>query len=136
MSWCSNFKMHWNSTKINYGSHFRGHLTTMCIEFCYCLTPRVDKNRHFLTPSHPHLVHVVIEWPLKMSNVNRLYHFYLPLGCCFHCWVPKHLAIWGAPECQKSWQGQAYMVGIICSPPDWNRKSAKKWLGVFDSQCH
>ena len=25
----------------------------------------VDKNRHFLTPSPPHLVHVVFEWPLR-----------------------------------------------------------------------
>ena len=26
----------------------------------------VDKNRHFLTPSPPHLVHVVIECPLSV----------------------------------------------------------------------
>ena len=29
-------------------------------------TLSVDKNRHFLTPSPPHLVHVVIECPLSM----------------------------------------------------------------------
>jgi hypothetical protein len=37
----------------------------------------------------------------------------------------------GAPECQKSWLGHAYVVGIICSPPEWERVtfSAKNWLG-------
>ena len=33
-----------------------------CVDSFYTLS--VDKNRHFLTPSPPHLVHVVIEWPL------------------------------------------------------------------------
>ena len=52
----------------------RGHSTTTWTEFCHFLTPppcvdsfytlSVDKNRHFLTPSPPHLVHVVIECPL------------------------------------------------------------------------
>ena len=33
-----------------------------CVDSFYTLS--VDKNRHFLTPSPPHLVHVVIECPL------------------------------------------------------------------------
>ena len=33
-----------------------------CADIFYALS--VDKNRHFLTPSPPHLVHVVIECPL------------------------------------------------------------------------
>ena len=36
--------------------------TTTCMDSFYTLS--MDKNRHFLTPSPPHLVHVVIEWPL------------------------------------------------------------------------
>ena len=45
----------------------RGHSTTTWTEFCHLgqfLHPKVVKNRYFLTPSPPHLVHVVIEWPL------------------------------------------------------------------------
>ena len=34
----------------------------LCVNSFYTLN--VDKNRHFLTHSPPHLVHVVIEWPL------------------------------------------------------------------------
>ena len=55
-----------------------GHSTTTWTEFCHLLTPPpcvdsfytlgVDKNRHFLTPSPPHLVHVVIECPLSSQN--------------------------------------------------------------------
>ena len=35
---------------------------TPCVDSFYTLS--VNKNRHFLTPSPPHLVLVVIEWPL------------------------------------------------------------------------
>ena len=63
----------------------RGHSTTTWTEFCHFLTPppscvdsfytlSVDKNRYFLTPS-PHLVHVVIEWPLKRFHVH-VYHLH------------------------------------------------------------
>ena len=37
-----------------------------CMDSFYTLS--VDKNRHFLTRSHPHLVHVVIEWPPIMNS--------------------------------------------------------------------
>ena len=37
-----------------------------CVDSFYTLS--VDKNRHFLTPSPPHLVHVVIECPLTDEN--------------------------------------------------------------------
>jgi hypothetical protein len=30
----------------------------------------MDKNRHFLTPLPPHLVHVVIEWPLTVLKAD------------------------------------------------------------------
>ena len=40
-----------------------------CQDGFYTLS--VDKNRHFLTPSPPHLVHVVIEWPLDKSLTSR-----------------------------------------------------------------
>ena len=64
----------------NVRQHVRGHSTTTWTEFCHFLVPppscvdsfytlSVDKYRHFLTPSPPHLVHVVIEWPLRaLSN--------------------------------------------------------------------
>ena len=54
------------------------HITNNCV-FCWytvCIvlysfcTLSVDKNRHFLTPSPPHLVHVVIECPLSMPSDN------------------------------------------------------------------
>ena len=53
----------------------RGHSTTTWTEFCHFDPPNawtiytlsVDKNIHFLTPSPPHLLHVVIEWPLTTS---------------------------------------------------------------------
>ena len=35
-------------------------------------TVSVDKNRHFLTPSPPHLVHVVIEWPLNDMTLSEI----------------------------------------------------------------
>ena len=35
-----------------------------CVVSFYTIS--VDKNRHFVTPSPPHLVHVVIECPLSM----------------------------------------------------------------------
>ena len=38
-----------------------------CVDSFYTLS--VDKNGHFLTPSPPHLVHVVIEWPLMCKNI-------------------------------------------------------------------
>ena len=41
-----------------------------CVDSFYTLN--VDKNRDFLTPSSPHLVHVVIEWPL-MAILRSLY---------------------------------------------------------------
>ena len=71
----------------------RGHSTTTWTEFCHFLTPRtvldsfytlsVDKNRHFLTPSPPHLVHVVIECPLKwkilLRNIESVKHETFPI---------------------------------------------------------
>ena len=42
-----------------------------CVDNFYTLS--VDKNRHFLTPSPPHLVHLVIEWPF-----NIIYYFVRP----------------------------------------------------------
>ena len=53
----------------------RGHSTTTWTEFCNFLTPlpfvrtvlypERGQKQTFLTPSPPHLVHVVIEWPLS-----------------------------------------------------------------------
>ena len=53
----------------------RGHSTTTWTEFCHFSTPcvdsfytlSVDKNIHFLTPSPPHLVHIVNEWPPRVE---------------------------------------------------------------------
>ena len=63
----------WSATT-NLHAIQRGHSTTWWTEFCHFLTHppncrdsfytlSVDKNRHFLTPSPPHLLHVVIECP-------------------------------------------------------------------------
>ena len=41
-----------------------------CADSFYIVS--VDKNRHFLTPSPPHLVHVVIEWPQRLKNVKNM----------------------------------------------------------------
>ena len=41
-----------------------------CMDSFYILS--MDKNRHFLTPSPPHLVHVVIECPLRWTNTYRV----------------------------------------------------------------
>ena len=53
-----------------------------CVDSFYTLS--VDKKRHFLTPSPPHLVHVVIEWPLIISYED-------PLSVCIrfwkYCWI-------------------------------------------------
>ena len=57
----------------------RGHSTTTWTQFCHfftsalpCLdnfyTLSMDKNRHFFTPSPPHLFHIVIEWPLTKKK--------------------------------------------------------------------
>ena len=60
--------------KLDLRIFIRGHSTTTWTKFCDFLTPPpcVDKNRHFLTPS-PHLVHIVIEWPLN----GRLFALFL-----------------------------------------------------------
>ena len=51
---------------------YKGAFKTTWSEFWKVFTPmdslytlRVDKNRYFLTPSSPHFVHIVIEWPLR-----------------------------------------------------------------------
>ena len=36
-------------------------------------TLSVDKNKHFLTPSPPHIVHVVIKWPLILNNQSSIF---------------------------------------------------------------
>jgi len=41
-----------------------------CVDTFYTLS--VDKNRHFFTPS-PHLVHVVIEWPLSRFSMKSTF---------------------------------------------------------------
>ena len=41
-----------------------------CVDSFYTLS--MDKNRHFLTPSPPHLVHIVIECPLIKRLQNRI----------------------------------------------------------------
>ena len=74
------------------GIVLRGHSTTTWTEFCRFLPPPpcvdssytlgVDKNRYFLTPS-PHLVHVVIEWPLtylKIQQTTVIFSKYFLLG--------------------------------------------------------
>ena len=57
--------------KIEVRRCIRGHSTTTWTEFCHFLTPLPLREQflypergHFLTPSPPHLVHLVIEWPL------------------------------------------------------------------------
>ena len=66
------------SSNLLYGI-LRGHSTTTWTEFCHFLMPpppcmgsfytlRVDRNRYFLTPSPPHLAHLIIEWPLIKIN--------------------------------------------------------------------
>ena len=39
---------------------------SLCVDSFYTLS--VDKNRRFLTPSPPHLIHVVIEGPLEQNS--------------------------------------------------------------------
>jgi hypothetical protein len=52
---------------------FGGHSTTTRTKFGHYLTapgqflyPERGQNRHFLTTSPHHLVHVIIEWPLSL----------------------------------------------------------------------
>ena len=66
----------------------RGHLTTMWEEFCHCLTPSLHgqflyyergQKQTFFDPLPPHLVHVVIEWPLtwvQRTNVLRRFVYF------------------------------------------------------------
>ena len=42
-----------------------------CVDSFYTLS--VGKNRHFLTPSPPHLVHVVIECPLRQGKRPKVH---------------------------------------------------------------
>ena len=63
----------------------RGHSTTST-EF-YSLI--VDKKRKFLTPPPPHLVHIVIEWPLMSTlriqkGLTRFKKFFL-------IWIPSNI---------------------------------------------
>ena len=43
-----------------------------CVDIFYILS--VDKNRHFMTPFPPHLVHVVIELPLTLIDFYGIKH--------------------------------------------------------------
>ena len=62
------------SIKFQYDIEFRGHSTTTWTEFCHFLTPSPFREQFlypergqkqtFFDPLPPHLVHVVIEWPL------------------------------------------------------------------------
>ena len=45
-------------------------LTSLRGQFLY---PERGQNRHFLTPYPPHLVHVVIEWPLIAKNIQNAF---------------------------------------------------------------
>ena len=65
-----------SSTRLQRGQwSFNNYVDTilpppLCVDsFC---TLSVDKNRHFLTPSPPHLVHVVIEWPQRESIAQKV----------------------------------------------------------------
>ena len=59
--------------------------TLLCIQF-YTLS--VDKNRYFLTPSSPHLIHIVIEWPLSKkclaTSAIRTFSLQLPIYTVVH----------------------------------------------------
>ena len=50
-----------------------------CVDSFYTLS--VDKNKLFLTPSPPHLVHVVIECPLSWLSIYCFVLFALILLC-------------------------------------------------------
>ena len=60
----------------------RGHSTTTWTEICHFFTPpplrgqflypERGQKQTFLTPSPPHLVHVVIEWPLPFFFSHSL----------------------------------------------------------------
>ena len=87
--------------KIKY-LNIRGHSTTTWTEFCHSLNAppppfvdsfyilSVDKNRHFLTPSPPDLVHVVIECPLTKLDMkwNMKWNIFKKIGWLFG----RHLA--------------------------------------------
>ena len=77
-------------------SNIMGHSTTTWTEFCHFLphppcvdsfyTLSVDENRHFLTPSPPHLAHVVIEWPLwTIFGISLSSGVHRPLATCQGC---------------------------------------------------
>ena len=69
----------------------------------------------------------------------------LPVMCSTYKKVKHFFPYSEAPECQKSWWGQAYMAGIIClPPPQMNRVnlSNKNWWRLvpialmFLRPCH
>ena len=58
-------------------NYLRGHLTSTWTEFCHFLRgqflyPDRGQKQTFLNPfpPPPHLVHVVIEWPLTVCGTN------------------------------------------------------------------
>ena len=53
----------------NYLDRILAFLTLKCADSFYTLS--VDKNGHFLTPSPPHIIDVVIEWPQRLKNVLK-----------------------------------------------------------------
>ena len=75
---CISCRVNWSSPDRDTS---RDHSTTMWTEFCHFLTPplrgqfytlSVDKNKHFLTPSPPQPVHVIIECPLRMRSAIKI----------------------------------------------------------------
>jgi hypothetical protein len=93
----------------------------------------VDRILPFLTPTPSHLVHVVIEWPLRCQTWTDS-----TISICH--WVAAFIV-----GCRNIWQfeGRRNVRNLggdkliwwakINSPPDWNRisKSAKKGWGPF-----
>ena len=93
--------------------HVRGHSTTTWTEFCYFLTPpplrgqflypECGQNQTFL-PTPPHLVHVVIEWPLTGSwdpfvvmQIRRKTSSFLPIVKKSHIFW-KRDKLWWCPR--------------------------------------
>ena len=52
-----------------------GHSTTTGTEFCQFLYPVCGQKYNFFRPPPPHLVHVVIEWPLCYIMLCLFYWF-------------------------------------------------------------
>ena len=92
---------HIYASLVKHSNEVRGHSSTTWTKFCRFLTPpplrglflylKWGKKQAFFDPLSPHLVHVVIEWPLRCIHGNQAFWSHQPKWTVFSATFPIYL---------------------------------------------